>query len=452
MPLSGFDMLRVRPDCTQYFAISTVFGVFRMLATPMGFVNTPFIYQERIVAEILGGVNDGALFGRPHSGVLQWLDDSLVYSETFEQHLQTLETLLKNCQDKKLRLNIDKCDLIKREAVWCGREISEKGWKFQSKYYDNILQMPVPKNLGQLEDCVYLSQWLSPSIPAIARYKTDFMNLATDMKKELNVRKGRRVTRKTRSTTPLGEHWNETLTEKFHEFKNVIKVASESHLALYSVDQDIFILTDASKLYWSGVLASGQGIAAEEITNVLKSQASAISEKLSMRPMYFVSGAFKGSQYHWSMPDKEMYPILKILLRFRFITMSHPKNIKVFCDHKNMEYLLNPPRTLKAAAISRLYRWVLLLQNFKLTVFHLKGEFNKFADVLSRWAHLGQSIEEIEEQERAKELFRPTRTANKRVSGTIELIDPPEIDANWFAVAQYVARGIVGRGAEAGAR
>ena len=206
------------------------------------------------------------------------------------------------------------------------------------------------------------------------------------------------------------------------------------------MDQDIFIFTDASKLYWSGVIASGQAIATEEITNILKSQASAISEKLSMRPMYFVSGAFKGSQYHWSMPDKEMYPILKILLRFRFITMSHPRNIKVFCDHKNMEYLLNPPRTLKAAAISRLYRWVLLLQNFKLTVFHLKGEFNKFADIMSRWAHLGQSIEEIEEQERAKELFRPNRTKNKRVSGTIELIDPPDVGANWLTVAQYVAR------------
>ena len=79
------------------------------------------------------------------------------------------------------------------EAVWCGRRISEKGWRFQSKYFDNLLEMQVPENLGQLEDCVYLSQWLAPGIPKTANYKTDFMNLATEMKKELNARKGRRV-------------------------------------------------------------------------------------------------------------------------------------------------------------------------------------------------------------------------------------------------------------------
>ena len=318
-------MLRVSPDCTQYFAISTIFGVYRMLAAPMGFVNTPFIYQERIVAEILGGVENDSLFGRPHSGVLQWLDDSLVYSETFEQHLETMARLLENCRKKKLRLNIDKCDVIKREAVWCGRLISEEGWRFQSKYFDNILKLGVPRTLGQLEDCVYLSQWLSPGIPRVAEYKTDFMNLATAMKKELNSNRGRRVSRAARSAVSLGSRWTPEMDKKFQEFRVVIQRASESHLSLYSEQLDLYVLTDASKLYWSGVLAGGLVVDTEKISNVLKHQGDRLSQELQMRPMYFISGAFKGSQYHWSMPDKEMFPILKILLRFRFLTMSHPR-------------------------------------------------------------------------------------------------------------------------------
>ena len=184
-----------------------------------------------------------------------------------------MEKLLKNCQKYKLRLNIDKCDLIRREATWCGREISQDGWRFQSKYFDNILAMRVPENLGQLEDCVYLSQWLSPSIPKIAQYKTEFMNLATEMKRELRGRKGRRVSRTARANTPLSEKWSEQLTEKFTEFRNVIQEASSRHLALYSEDQDIYVLTDASKLYWSGVLACGRVVDASKISNVLKNQA-----------------------------------------------------------------------------------------------------------------------------------------------------------------------------------
>ena len=69
--LFGFDMLRVNPECTNYFAISTIFGVHRNLVVPMGFGNTPFIYQERIVTKILGDVQAGAMFGRPHSSVLK---------------------------------------------------------------------------------------------------------------------------------------------------------------------------------------------------------------------------------------------------------------------------------------------------------------------------------------------------------------------------------------------
>ena len=66
-----------------------LFGVDGMLAAPMGFVNTPFIYQERIVQEILGGVENDSSFRRPQARVLQWLEDCLAHSETFEQHLAT---------------------------------------------------------------------------------------------------------------------------------------------------------------------------------------------------------------------------------------------------------------------------------------------------------------------------------------------------------------------------
>ena len=74
-----------------------------------------------------------------------------------------------------------------------------------------------------------------------------------------------------------------------------IKKASESHLSLYSEEQDLYVLTDASKLYWSGVLASGLVVDTERISNVLKHQGDRLSQELQMRPMYFISGAFKGS-------------------------------------------------------------------------------------------------------------------------------------------------------------
>ena len=40
-------------------------------------------------------------------------------------------------------------------------------------------------------------------------------------------------------------------------------------------------------------------------------------------------------------------------------------------------------------------------------MFDLKGEFNRFVDFLSRWAHLVGEVRELEEKQRAMEVFRP---------------------------------------------
>ena len=189
-----------------------------------------------------------------------------------------MRKLLENCQKFKLRLNIDKCDLIKRKAVWCGREISEHGWRFQTKYFDNLLKMEVPSTLGQLEDCVYLSQWLSPGVPKLADYETEFMRLATELKRKLNAKKGRQISRKTRAQISLGDTWTKEMTETFREFKEVTRQASSRHLALYLTNDDLYIMTDASKLYWSGVLATGKMVEISEISRALKSEAPNLSE------------------------------------------------------------------------------------------------------------------------------------------------------------------------------
>ena len=69
--LSGFDMLAVAEEAQRLFCINTVFGTYRMTGSPMGYKNTPKIYMDRMVEQILGGVgekNAESLFGRSQSG------------------------------------------------------------------------------------------------------------------------------------------------------------------------------------------------------------------------------------------------------------------------------------------------------------------------------------------------------------------------------------------------
>eukprot|EP00924_Labyrinthula_sp_SR-Ha-C_P000778 augustus_masked-scaffold_7-processed-gene-3.9-mRNA-1 protein AED:1.00 eAED:1.00 QI:0/0/0/0/1/1/5/0/809 len=111
--ISGFDMLKVSEKASKYFGISTIFGSYRLKCSPMGYHSTPGVYSDRIISEVLALEGGKSLFGRSKGeGVVQWLDDSLVYATTMKELADTIQQFLTNAKKKNLRLNINKCVLL----------------------------------------------------------------------------------------------------------------------------------------------------------------------------------------------------------------------------------------------------------------------------------------------------------------------------------------------------
>eukprot|EP00924_Labyrinthula_sp_SR-Ha-C_P007852 augustus_masked-scaffold_28-processed-gene-4.105-mRNA-1 protein AED:1.00 eAED:1.00 QI:0/0/0/0/1/1/2/0/232 len=79
-----------------------------MKGAPVGWFNTPALFFERVISEIINadGVDD--LFGAQSNGVIAWLDDLLVYSQSFEQLLIIFEKLLKQAAKKRVRVKENK--------------------------------------------------------------------------------------------------------------------------------------------------------------------------------------------------------------------------------------------------------------------------------------------------------------------------------------------------------
>eukprot|EP00924_Labyrinthula_sp_SR-Ha-C_P011423 augustus_masked-scaffold_46-processed-gene-0.9-mRNA-1 protein AED:0.36 eAED:0.36 QI:0/-1/0/1/-1/1/1/0/2648 len=571
--LSGFDMLPISKDAEKYFNISTPFGCYRLLGSPMGLINTPFVYSTRMISYILGGHN--GVFGTPNQGCLQWLDDSLVYSQTFEGFISVLETILKNCLKYKLRLNANKCIFITQSTEWCGRTISKEGWNFSTKHFNKILKMNSPRTLGQLEDILYVSSWLAPAIPKLSTLKTQLQNLATDLKKKLFLDRGKRVPKRFRSKMNIVEAVQyPTLQRAFENFKSLIAASAKITLQHIDSEQQLEVYTDASDTQWAAVITilkeektsiqdtlncqneknkdkvetSDQDPAKEddedsnydaedidisksfeyennfsfailkevmarieqdpvpvntkkliasekkhqinlaednkihlisksrldsiqkwrgrvaientprvylndaidclddyyqkkltkkktlEILSLIKDSidgyqklfretinlvnekpldeityeylkkqlirgskeniaflAESKPEKFRLtdnqivRPVYFLSGTFKGPELSWSVSEKEMVPIIKALLWFEYLTCGTVKPIRILTDHRNLIYIFSPPKTVKTSSLSRLQRWAIMLQKFNMEVLHYSGEHNRFADLLSRW-------------------------------------------------------------------
>ncbi|GJS66747.1 reverse transcriptase domain-containing protein [Tanacetum coccineum] len=95
------------------------------------------------------------------------------------------------------------------------------------------------------------------------------------------------------------------------------------------------------------------------------------------QPIHYSSKTMTEAQIHYTTTEKEMLAVVYAFEKFRpYLVLS--KSI-VYTDHSALKYLMN-----KQDAKPRLLRWVLLLQEFDITIGDKKGSENLAADHLWR--------------------------------------------------------------------
>ncbi|GFV62460.1 retrovirus-related Pol polyprotein from transposon 17.6 [Trichonephila clavipes] len=107
---------------------------------PIGLKNAPATFQRLM---------DIFRRGLP---VLAYLDDIIVMSPTFEQHLADLEAVFKSLMDFKLRANREKCQFSCSRVKYLGLWITAQGIEVDHEQTSAILRIPLPKNVKQLHN------------------------------------------------------------------------------------------------------------------------------------------------------------------------------------------------------------------------------------------------------------------------------------------------------------
>eukprot|EP00924_Labyrinthula_sp_SR-Ha-C_P014518 maker-scaffold_34-augustus-gene-0.59-mRNA-1 protein AED:0.45 eAED:0.46 QI:0/0/0/0.5/0.66/0.5/4/0/1472 len=224
------------------------------------------------------------------------------------------------------------------------------------------------RKMGQLEDLVYVSTWLASSVPDLARKRHYLSKIMKELERDLKIKYKKKLNKHQGRAASVEEWWSEEDQDEVRKFLKSISSSAANSLNLYQLDRRVAIFTDASFHFWSGVLG--------------------LWDSDGWLPIYFGSGEFVGSSIHWSMTDKEIYPIIKLMKRYRFILYGHQTPIELYTDHKNLIYLMTPKKDMKAAAFGRVQRLILTIQEFVTVLHHLPGETNVLADLLTRWGYV----------------------------------------------------------------
>nr|GEV49392.1 reverse transcriptase domain-containing protein [Tanacetum cinerariifolium] len=312
-----------------------------------------------------------------------FMDDFLVFGDSFSSCLSNLDKMLRRCEDTNLVLNWEKCHFMCKEGIVLGHKISKFKIKVDRAKVDVIAKLPHPTTVKGVRSFLGHADFYR-------RYIQDFSKIARPM-------------------THLLEKETPFVFSKdcIYDFETLKKKLIEA-LILVIPDWNLpfELMCDASDFAIGAVL--GQ------------------RKMKHFQPIHYASKTMTEAQIHYTTTEKEMIAVVYAFEKFwPYLVLS--KSI-VYTAHLALKYLLS-----KQDAKPRLLRWVLLLQEFDITIRDKKGSENLAADHLSR---LENPQKDVLEKNDINENF-PLETLGSISSGSTP----------WFAdIANFHAGNFIKKG------
>ncbi|CAN2387827.1 Reverse transcriptase (RNA-dependent DNA polymerase), partial [Pristimantis euphronides] len=134
-------------------------GLYEFNRMPFGLSNAPGTFQ-RLMEHCLGDLN--------FESVLIYLDDVVVFGETFEDHLQRLRQVLQRLRDHGLKIKPKKCQLFRRRIEYLGHVITPEGVQPAVSKIEAIQEWPQPRTLREVRAFLGLAGYYRRFIPKFA--------------------------------------------------------------------------------------------------------------------------------------------------------------------------------------------------------------------------------------------------------------------------------------------
>ena len=163
-------------------------------------MNAPPVFQ-RYMNECLVGFRD--LLCTPY------LDDILIYSKTFDEHINDFRAVLRRLKEHGIKLNAAKCDIFKRETKYLGN-VSEQGYSVDTASNETIDRLKVPpKTVGDLRKLLGFIGYYRSYIQDFSRMAKplyDFICKDKDKSKVLAVNQGKQKVKGNKNVDHLREY------------------------------------------------------------------------------------------------------------------------------------------------------------------------------------------------------------------------------------------------------
>ncbi|CAF4490419.1 unnamed protein product, partial [Rotaria socialis] len=332
---SGYFQVGLDPKDRSKTAFSTRDQHYQFTVLPQGVTNSPPAFQ-RIVSQILGPTR--------WQYSLAYLDDIIIYSPTFDQHLQRLDDILNRLNDANFRLNINKCQIAQTAIDYLGHHIEHSNIRPSADNIRALVETQQPTTAKEAFRFVKAAEYYRKFIPGFSTIAQPLHQYAPTTKEQRS---------KKSQATPI------TLSNDALDAFNKLKKILTNDLILRIPDQNLSfkIQTDAPKIGIGAILMQ--------------------THPHGDLPVAYLSKKFTQTQMNWPATEQECYAIIYAIEKWH--KYLDGRSFIIETDHKPLL-----PFNLKQQLNSKCERWRLKLQQYQFTVRYIKGKHNTVADYLSR--------------------------------------------------------------------
>lgn len=323
---SSYWQIPLTPNSTQYTAFLYNGKSYTYQVLPFG-LKTAVGSFTRAMDVILGP--------ETRSFVLNYIDDLLVVSTNFVEHLQHLKILFKRLTDANININLEKTFFLQTNVKFLGHILSTNGISAHPEKIESISNFPIPKNVKQLRGFLGICNYYR-------KFNKTYSELTLPLVKLLR----------------KGVPWNWT-DEHNKAFNNIKKIFLDTILLKFP---------DYSRTFYLQSDSSGTALGVELYH---------LNKEGDHEVLGFASRILRGSELLYTVTEKELLAIIFGLKKFRVFILGFPLVIRT--DHFALKFLQHC-RILN----ERLTRWMLYLNEFNYTIEHVRGKENIVCDVLSR--------------------------------------------------------------------
>jgi len=139
--LAGFWEVELTDESKPKTAFTTPWGLFQFNVMPFGTTNAPPHFQ-RMMNVVLRGLLQ--------RGIFVYIDDIIVTSKTWKEHLLKIEEVLLRLKKYGLVAKMEKCRFVDKSANILGFEVNKAGVRPEAWKVAAIADLPTPQTVKQL--------------------------------------------------------------------------------------------------------------------------------------------------------------------------------------------------------------------------------------------------------------------------------------------------------------